>query len=302
MGIYNLKIKVGSYTGDGGTNRALDIGMPAKFFAAKRRVGTGVAVWGMPDLATGTGGSFGAGAESSSGVLHVNEKGCSMGASSNINASANVYDYLAIDGTSSVFSVGSYAGTGVDDRNFTDAQKINFTPNWVYCKGSGATTSRYKTELMSAANAGSFSTAIEATDNIQSFIANGFQLGTGANVNGSGTLYRYMAMRTTSRFYYETTFTGNGTSQTLTGVPFNPDMIFVKCNSTTNNVGLWFSTNPTETQFLTSTAPATDAITSATGGTITIGSNTLANENGVTVRVMCFKAGEFLVPISRTRI
>lgn len=302
MGRYNLKIKVGSYTGDGGTNRALDIGMPSKFFAAKRRIGTAVAVWGATDLPNATGGSFGAGAESASGILHVNENGCSMSSSSNINAAGNVYDYFAFDGDQSVFSVGSYAGTGVDDRNFTDTQKMSFTPNWVYCKGSGATTSRYKTALMTSTDSGSFSTAIEAADHIQSFISGGFQLGTNANVNGSGTLYRYMAMRTNSNFYYETTFTGNGTSQTITGVPFNPDLIIAKCNSTTNSIGLWFSTNPAETQFLTSTAPATDAITSATGGTITIGANALVNENAVQVRLMCFKAGEYLVPFSRSFI
>lgn len=296
---YNLKIKVGSYTGDGTSNRNIDIGMPVKYLAVKRRIGTGNGTWSMRDLPLTFAASFGSGPESNSGIQRVTESGFTVSNFSAVNAAGSEYDYFAIGGDSTTIGTGSYMGTGVNPTTITDSS-INFTPGWLFVKAAAATTSRYRTSLMS--DSGSFTTATNAASNILSLISGGFTIGGSANVNTSGAVHRFVALNTHPSYYYETTFTGNGTSQTITGLPFNPDFIFAKCDSTTNAVGLWFSTNPTETQYITSTAPVTDGITAATDYTLTIGANTLTNEDTKTVRLMCFKAGEYVLPFNRTAI
>jgi len=296
---YNLKVKVGSYTGNGTANTNIDAGMPIKYLIVKRRLGTASSSWSMPELPLTFAASIGSGAESNSGIQKVTESGFTLSTSSNVNAVGSVYDYFAMGGNNTTIGVGSYMGTGVNPTTITDS-KIDFTPNWVYLKAASATTSRFRTSLMSAS--GSFSTANEAASNINSFTSNGFVIGGSTNVNTSGAVHRFVALNTHPSYYYETSFTGNGTSQSITGLPFNPDFIIVKCNSSTNAIGMWFSTNPTETQFITSTTPATDAITAVSNYTVTIGSNALANENGVTMRLMCFKDGEYVLPFDRTAI
>ena len=65
------------------------------------------------------------------------------------------------------------------------------------------------------------------TDSIQSLDPNGFTVGTGASVNPNGTTYQWVAWKTGTNEMKVGTYTGTGASQSIAGLNFSPDIVFV---------------------------------------------------------------------------
>ena len=90
---------------------------------------------------------------------------------------------------------GSYTGNGVDATNitigFSDTSK---TPKLVFIMSAGVGVAILRADNFSGDQSFHFSSFNYVTNRIQGFSANAFELGTDADVNNSGTAYRFFAI------------------------------------------------------------------------------------------------------------
>jgi len=92
-------------------------------------------------------------------------------------------------GSGAAFKVGTYTGDGLDDRNITG---VGFDPTFVIVmRLDGAVSIRFKTAAMGV-DTKKAEGALNPNE-IQAFITDGFQVGTDASVNNSGSEYSYVA-------------------------------------------------------------------------------------------------------------
>ena len=93
-------------------------------------------------------------------------------------------------------------------------------------KGDTNQVAQARTSTMSgdAAKPLSGATAL-GNDRIQTLDANGFTIGRNNAVNANGTNYAWTAFKTSTGVLKLGTYTGNGTSQSITGVGFSPEYV-----------------------------------------------------------------------------
>lgn len=318
----NLRIAVGSYTGNGTANTNIDIGFKPKYVIIKRTAGAANALYLHPDMPYGTNGQVLSSAEITGHCKNISDNGFVLDASAITNPAGTLVNYVAFGGKSEAISVGSYVGNATDNRNYTTVSTytntalnnngdINFTPNFVFVKAATALGNGLKTlgQHGSGDFAGSWDGINEGSDRIQSFSLGGFQLGTANTLNQNATTFRYLAMKTTNEFYAETTYTGNGTSNSCT-LPFMPDFLLIKTTTANSAGAIWFKGTPQGTSYgLNSSSDLTTAILSVLQNPVnssqcivSVGSDIRVNENAQLIRVYAFKAGDFIVPFNRTLI
>lgn len=166
------------------------------------------------------------------GITSLDSDGFSVGASATVNTSGDTYYWTAFGNAwdyedhsgAADFLVGTYIGDGFDSRNIN---LLPFQPDLVTIKRSGNSSGVWRTSNMTGDSAIFFSNTALSTNVIQSFNSDGFQRGTNAAVNTAGNIYWYFAFKTGSDFTVNN-YTGNGTSQDITTVGFQPDLLFVK--------------------------------------------------------------------------
>ncbi len=119
---------------------------------------------------------------------------------------------------------GSYNGNAVDGRAVT----AGFRPDLVIVKADTASSAVARTSTMSGDASKPLATATAlVTDRIQSLTSNGFTVGADAQVNASGTTYRWVAMKQGCGLDVGG-YTGNGSaSRNITGVGFQPELAIV---------------------------------------------------------------------------
>jgi hypothetical protein len=121
---------------------------------------------------------------------------------------------------------GSYTGNGSDDRNITG---VGFQPDVVIVKSddtSGVAEIRTSTMTGDATKPMTGTAAVTA-NLIQSLDANGFTLGNNFAVNRNNRAYHWVAMKSYSGHMSLGTYTGNGTSKSVTGLGFSPEYVMV---------------------------------------------------------------------------
>ena len=122
---------------------------------------------------------------------------------------------------------GTYTGNGVDDRWINDP---GFEPDLVIIKADAANAAVWRTSDMGVGESFWFSVYGGAYGNrIQDFGANGFQVGTNADVNANGVDYYWAAFRDTGAADFAVgTYTGDGADdRNITGVGFQPTILYI---------------------------------------------------------------------------
>ena len=146
-----------------------------------------------------------------------------------INWDTKNYYYIAFrdDGNNDIH-IGTYVGDGNDDRNIT--APMGFTPDFILVGADELVTSYWKTKMNTVEATIQFiAGAFEATDHVQAFIANGFQVGTSSNVNHSGRNYHYFCLKEISGLIKFGSYTGDSNdNRNITGVGFQPDEVWIK--------------------------------------------------------------------------
>jgi len=121
---------------------------------------------------------------------------------------------------------GSYTGDGNDNRAITG---VGFQPDVVIVKSddnSGVAEIRTSTMTGDATKPMTGATGLTA-NLIQSLDATGFTLGNDNAVNRNARAYHWVAMKSYSGHMSLGTYTGNGTSKSITGLGFSPEYAIV---------------------------------------------------------------------------
>lgn len=181
-------------------------------------------------------------------------------------------------------ATGSYTGNGADDRSLT----VGFQPDVVIVKATNTQIGVMRTSTMSgdAAKPATGATALVA-DRIQSFGANGFTLGTNAQVNGGGTTYHWIAFKAVAGVMKVGSYTGNGSaSRSITGVGYAPEYAAV-LPAGAQRANHRFAGMTRGFQFDNDTG-STTRVTALDADGFTVGNNADVNTNGSTYHYITF--------------
>ena len=120
---------------------------------------------------------------------------------------------------------GTYVGNGTDNRAIT----VGFGADVVIVRSFDSNvTSIIRTSSMSGDVSKDLDgTVALAANNIQSLDANGFTVGTDTAVNENGTTYVWTAFKASAGVLKVGSYTGNGTTQGITGAGFSPELVYV---------------------------------------------------------------------------
>lgn len=222
-----FRLLTGSYVGNGVAGRAISgLGFQPDLLVLKGS-GTTAAV-ARTKYMTGdaTKPLSGAAALSNNDVTSLDPDGFTVGADASVNQAGITYYWSAFLETAGQMKVGSYVGTGADNRNITG---VGFTPGYALVLGAGAQAAvqRFAGEANDASLP--FQSGAEVTDRIQRFQADGFQVGTNAEVNASGTRYYYVTWNAAFDRVRTGIYIGNAVDDRLvTGVGVKPKQLVIK--------------------------------------------------------------------------
>lgn len=293
---------VGSYLGNGGGARDITVGFqPAAVIIKPQNASANFRTASLPA-------NWAAFFDSSSNVTNGNlmqsfaATGFRVGTTNNTNAIA--YYYVAFSNLSTKFFEGTYVGNGADNRNITG---LSAKPEFLLIKNTSALSqSVFRINKMFGDLTAYIANSLTPIPNlIQNFLVDGFQVGTNFSVNNSGNNLYYMGLtggnslnQTSGSFNMNIgSYTGNGTTQNISNIGFNPNLAITKGNSwmTFNSTvagtayGLYLGVLSSNINNL--------AITLGTNA-FSLGSNSTINGNGTTHYWQAF--GNAFNPYSNT--
>ncbi len=191
---------------------------------------------------------------------------------------------------------GMYIGDGLDDRSITG---LGFAPDFVFIKDEGVTGADgilFRTSVMTAEQTAKFEQEADLTTNaIQALESDGFQIGTNADVNTLNIAYYYVAFGgsdcSATGIFCVGSYTGNGTSQSITSVGFQPDIVMIKRSGASPGVFKTSDMAPNTTGRLNSAIDDTvgQIVQSLDAIGFTVGNNATVNTDTNTYWYIAFK-------------
>lgn len=249
--IPTLRVKLGTYTGTGGTSGTRSItgiGFQPKFMLVwSGDTGEVYPVWAMQSAIDGLGncgaflgenGWFTTTTADRFQSFDADGFTFSIGSSTSaslkaLNKSGVTFYYLAIGGVDAYSGV--YTGNNTDNRNITG---IGFQPGLVWLMG-GSRHATFKTTATGISTDSSqfMYNGSNASNNIQALQSDGFQVGTAVQANENSIAYYYIAIKDGATSLNSGQYTGNGSdNRDITGVGFQPTFVFIKGAGTQNSV------------------------------------------------------------------
>lgn len=304
----NYQMKVGSYTGNGSYQHVSSVGfMPDLVFAIPASAnGTAIKDKHGLDIQSQTW----SGTEDAGGTLIRGLTSSGFTVSNGVvNSSGVSYYYVAFRGTTDVIGTGLYIGTGVA-WDIVAPDRMNFTPKFLFLRPMATIGQLFHcSDIHTSTQSQQFSSiALTASGNLTGMLANGFGLSTNTGANQNGTGYRYFTItdQIPRTAFKAGTYTGTGAEQTISGVGFKPDFLFIKSTTTTagsESPSLYVSSFPSgQAKRTNAVALTTDIITSTHSDGFTVGTNAGVSESGDTFQYVAFKAGDFIVPVTRNDV
>lgn len=294
-----FEVANGTYTGNGSTQSITGLGFPPDLVVIAPGDVTGGKSFrtrlmkGDSTIGLGTAVSF------TGGITSLDSNGFTMGTSTNTNNSGTTYYWTAYGNAwnpetksgAADFTIGAYTGSGAAGRSIAS---LPFQPDLVVVKDSSINNSVvWKSTAQGGATSSFLLNFADTSTAITALTTNGFSLGaTNASVNSSTDLYEYFAFKQGTNFKVGT-YTGNGTSQTISGLGFQPDMMWTKANTIATG-SLMMSPLPSPNSFiLGQTAMSTVAITGLTSDGFTVGNGNGGNQNGSTYYYAAWQGKSF---------
>lgn len=212
------------------------------------------------------------------GITAMDIDGFTLGASTIVNTSANTYHWQAFGGAwnpetksgAADFAVGALTGNGLDNRNITG---LPWQPDFVAMKRNSTSAGVWRSSAMAGDLSTLFGASPEAANYIQTLNSDGFQIGSNAAVNTSASLMYWFSFKNGSGFAAGS-YTGNSTdNRNITGVGFQPDLVWVKRSTAVNGVSRPSSLSGDTTQYFANLANVTDRIQDLNSDGFQVGGN-----------------------------
>ena len=206
--------------------------------------------------------------------------------------------------------IGGYTGNGSTNGTFVETgfepaflmiKKTNGTGSW-YMYDNKRTTSNVRDTVLQANEPNA-----EVTNTYAhlDFFSNGFQLKTtNAEFNGSSDTYIYICFAanpdvttpTQANSFDAVTYTGNGSTQSITGLGFKPDFVWAKRRSHSGSHGLFDSVRGIYQELASDSTAAnansTNSLTSFDSDGFTVGNNWAVNNTNYTYVTWNWKAAD----------
>ena len=204
--------------------------------------------------------------------------------SAQTSSAGNTFSAAASFGPTFAMSSGTYGGNGVDNRTITG---IGFQPDVVIVKAATNQVGVMRTSTMTGDLAKPLVGAASLAANlIQSLDSDGFSIGTDNKVNSGGTTYYWTAFKAGAETLKVGSYTGNGTSQSLTGFGFSPEYVAVMSAAGRDAVNRF--AGMTNTFDFEDDKGAADRITSLDADGFSVGANDRANRSGEVYHYVAF--------------
>jgi len=187
--------------------------------------------------------------------------------------------------SSPTMATGTYAGDGLDNRPITgvgfqaDAVIIKRNTSGEVAVARTSTMTGDATKLLVGGSA-------VLTNRIQSLDADGFTVGTNGAVNTSGVTYYWIAFKAIAGRLKVASYTGNGTSQSITGAGFSPEYVII-LGANANNATHRSSTMTGPFRFDENAAGA-DGLNSLNPDGFSVGSHAQVNASGITYHYLAW--------------
>lgn len=301
----------GTYTGDGLDNRNITgLGFVPSFVLIKNATSATVnnrrSVYSQTshkgDDASYVGDAV---ADSVNFIQALQSDGFQIGSGVNTNESAATFFWFAFGGApappaaSGTFSVntGTYTGTGAT----LTITGLTYSPDLVIIKDNSTNLAVFRTKLMAGDTTAHMSGATaDFTGGITSLDSNGFTLGTSTITNTVGAVYQWQAFGNAYNPYTNSgaadfaigAYYGSGIdNRNITDLPYQPDMVAMKRNSTTAAVWRSSANVGDLSSFFGATAETADFIQSLTASGFQVGTNAGVNASAGVYRWFAFKEG-----------
>lgn len=222
-----------------------------------------------------------------SGITTFDSDGFTIGTNAQVNTSDEIYHWQAFGNAfdpvtntgAADFVIGSYTGNSIDSHNI---HRLGFQPDLVVVKYSAGLINGQLRTSSQGGDVTSFFTAIaDGTNAIQAINSDGFQLGTSINTNLNPFQYYFFAFKSGTNFKVGT-YTGNGTSQSLSGLGFRPDLVWAKSSSAYLGVMRSDTMTASTTAYFSSAANSDDQIWSIDDDGFTVGPQNETNGSTLT--------------------
>ena len=139
--------------------------------------------------------------------------------------SGNTFSAASSFGGTLRMASGTYNGNGTAGRQITG---LGFQPDVVIVKSTAATEAFMRTNTMPAGLSKRLVGGNAAeTNQITALDADGFTLGSGTRANNNGDTYYWQAFKAGDGTLKVGSYTGNGTSQSISGLGFSPEYVIV---------------------------------------------------------------------------
>ncbi len=199
-------------------------------------------------------------------------------------AFGNAWDPMSNSGASDFF-IGAYYGNGIDSRDITG---IPFQPDMVSIKLNGTTGGTIRTATMAGDLSSFYAATAEAANNVQALNADGFEVGTAANVNTAASTYWTFGFKEGTSFDVGG-YTGNGADNTdITSPGFDPSLVWVKRSTAVAGVMRPSTLTGDLSQFFITTAQAAGRIKSLITNGFRLGTQSEVNANAGTYRYVAW--------------
>ena len=206
--------------------------------------------------------------------------------------------YTTIDDPGAYFQAKTYTGNNTTDTAITFDGDTDMSPNfvWIKCRSSGNSSALFNSVSGSDYHLVSNTTAAQAGDGsyFKSFDSDGFTLGTGGQVNDSGTTYVGWCWKETADAGFDiVSFTGNETIRTVAhNLSAVPHFMLMKSTANTAGWGVYHhktSSTPAEDYlYLDTTAVLGDSVnfwndTAPTTSVFSLGASGVSNKTGAMI-------------------
>jgi len=153
--------------------------------------------------------------------------GFTIGTHAAVNTSGVTYRWIAFKAAAGELKVDSYIGNGTS-QSITG---MGFSPEFVVMLGSNANNAIHRSSTMTSPYRFDYTAA--GADSLNSLDADGFSVGSHAQVNASGITYHYLAWNDVPGRVRVTSYTGDGLDdRSITGVGFLPEYVIIKADAT----------------------------------------------------------------------
>ncbi|MGB2693942.1 MAG: hypothetical protein WBD55_02005 [Dehalococcoidia bacterium] len=183
------ELKLGTYVGDGTDNRSITgVGFQAEW----------VATLGDGNEAIFRTASFSGDAASripgtsllTDRIQAIEADGFQLGTNIDVNQSGTTYHYMAWNASANI-TQSTYVGDGLDNRGITG---VGFQPSFVWVKRDSGNQAVWRPASAAGDLAFNWDTSAGSANRIQALQADGFEVGTNAQTNTTGT-YHYIAFK-----------------------------------------------------------------------------------------------------------